>query len=83
MHLRIDSCGRIRCLYAEMISLGALGRLAISRGSHVEPDAQGNWFANLSPVHGPRLGPFAQRSEALQAETQWLEANWLLPSPTP
>ena len=83
MQLLIDSRGRIRCLYAETISLSALGRLAISRGSHVEPDAQGNWFADLSPVDGPRLGPFAQRSEALQAETQWLEANWLLPSATP
>jgi hypothetical protein len=27
--------------------------------------------------YGPRLGPFALRSEALAAEQHWLEANWL------
>lgn len=83
MHLLIDSSGRIRCLYAETISLSELGPLTISRGSHVEPDAQGNWFADLSPVRGPCLGPFPLRTDALTAEAQWLEANWLIPSHTP
>ena len=78
MHMVIAPDGTIRCLYGEELDFSALGRVAISRGSHVEPDEQGRWFADLSPVSGPRLGPFALRSEALAAEHQWLEANWLV-----
>jgi hypothetical protein len=43
----------------------------------VEADEQGHWFADLSSVSGPVLGPFNSRSQALQAELDWLEANWL------
>jgi hypothetical protein len=78
MKMVIAPGGNIRCLYGEELDFNALGRVTISRGSHVEPDEQGRWFADLSPVSGPRLGPFALRSEALAAEQQWLEANWLL-----
>jgi hypothetical protein len=82
MQLLIEPSGNIRCLYDESIDLAALGTVAISRGSHVEPIADGRWLADLSPVGGPFLGPFAVRSEALQAERHWLEANWL-PAPRP
>ena len=44
------------------------------------PTADGRWTADLRPVGGPVLGPFARRSEALEAERAWLEANWLTPS---
>jgi len=44
----------------------------------VEPDQQGRWWADLSPIRGPSLGPFTQRSEALAAEHAWLETNWLV-----
>jgi hypothetical protein len=77
MQLLIEPSGNVRCLYDESIDLAALGTVAISRGSHVEPTADGRWLADLSPVGGPCLGPFAVRSEALQAERDWLEANWL------
>jgi hypothetical protein len=73
----IDAQGRIRCLYDEAIDLHALGELTIVRGSHVEPTASGQWLVNLAPVHGPTLGPFQLRSQALQAEQAWLEQNWL------
>ncbi len=62
----------VRCLYDEAIDLAALGRLSITRASHVEPDDAGQWFADLAPVSGPRLGPFDRRSEALEAERAWL-----------
>jgi hypothetical protein len=71
--------GRIRCLYDESLALDELGQLQIQRGSHVEPDAAGQWQADLSPVGGPLLGPFAGRSQALAAERRWLETNWLDP----
>ena len=73
MILRVESAGRVEALYAEAIDLAALGELAIRRAGHVEPDGAGNWFADLSPVGGPRLGPFRLRSEALRAEEDWLD----------
>ena len=77
MQLLIDPGGQVRCLYEEAIDLTTLGSPTISRASHVEPDGQGNWWADLGPVQGPRLGPYPLRSEALQAERIWLESNWL------
>jgi hypothetical protein len=77
MQLLIDPGGTLRCLYDESIDLTSLGQLVIQRASHVEPDDTGQWWADLAPVHGPRLGPFAKRSEALRAEVSWLEQNRL------
>jgi len=79
MQLVIQPDGSVRCVYGEVINLHSLGNLDISRGSHVEPDLHGQWFADLSPVAGPRLGPFSKRSDALHAELAWLEAHWLNP----
>lgn len=78
MQLLIDPQGQIFCVYTEHLDLSALGTLSIRRGSHVEPDHQGRWWADLSPVRGPRLGPFQYRSAALAAEQAWLESDWLL-----
>ena len=77
MQLVIDPTGEVRCVYDEALPLAELGRLTIARGSHVEPDTAGLWTADLSPVGGPLLGPFATRSAALDAEREWLETNWL------
>ena len=43
--------------------------------SHVEPVGEGQWQADLSPVGGPLLGPYDTRTEAIQAEVDWLNAN--------
>jgi hypothetical protein len=77
MHLRIDPDGTVRCIYDEAIDLSSLGTPAIRRASHVEPDEHGSWWADLSAVNGPRLGPFPARTPALAAEHAWLEAHWL------
>jgi hypothetical protein len=77
MQLVVAPSGVVRCIYDETIDLAALGSLAISRASHVEPDQQGRWWADLSPVDGAVLGPFPNRSEALAAEHAWLESTWL------
>ena len=79
MQLLIFPGGTIRCVYAETIDLAEIGRVSISRGSHVEPDEFGRWFVDLAPVGGPQLGPFARRSDALNAEAEWLHTHWLLP----
>lgn len=81
MQLRVERDGNLRCVYDEAIDLTALGALTIRRASSVEPDRDGAWWADLSPLGGPRLGPFAQRSLALIAEVTWLERNWLEPPP--
>jgi hypothetical protein len=78
MQVVIDSTGLVRCLYDEELDLSCLGNLTIARASHVEPAKDGSWYADLSPVNGPVLGPFQRRSQALRAEVQWLECNWLV-----
>lgn len=75
MHLLISTTGDVRCIYNEAIPLQELGTISIQRASHVEPDTNGRWLADLSPVSGPLLGPFALRSEALAAEVAWLEQH--------
>jgi hypothetical protein len=77
MEIIISRRGHALAIYDEAIDLATLGHLSIRRASHVEPDDQGRWFADLVPVSGPRLGPFARRSEALDAERVWLDVNWL------
>jgi hypothetical protein len=80
MHLIVDSQGVVRGVYAEAIDLARLGDLSIRRASHVEPDGQGHWWADLGPVGGPMLGPFDRRSDALAAERCWLDDYWLAAS---
>jgi len=76
MQLLIRPDGVVQALYSEEFELAALGRLGIRRASYVEP--QGHlWYADLSLSGGPRLGPFATRSQAIGAETRWLEEHVL------
>jgi len=77
MQLIVQPGGTVHCLYGEELDLPQLGSLSIARGSHVEPTETGQWTADMFPVHGPILGPFSSRSEALTAERQWLETHWL------
>lgn len=78
MQLLVSPNGEVRCIYEEIIDLATLGPITISRASHVEPDSNGGWWADLAPVQGPKFGPFSLRSEALQAERAWLEKHWLV-----
>jgi hypothetical protein len=77
MILHAASDGTMRCVYDEAIPLSQLGPLSIRRASHVEPNPDGTWTADLSPVGGPQLENFPDRSSALKAEHDWLENNWL------
>jgi hypothetical protein len=72
MELVVDVCGDVRCIYDEALDLREIGRLTITRASHVEPDAEGNWWADMGPVDGPVLGPYGGRSDALEAERHWI-----------
>lgn len=79
MRLYVESDGRCQAIYDETLDLRQIGQTTISRASHVEPTSDGNWTADLSPVSGPLLGPFATRSQALDAEWAWLR-EWLIKS---
>jgi hypothetical protein len=72
MELVVDAGGSVRCIYDEALDLRELGTLQITRASHVEPDVEGFWWADMGPSGGPLLGPFRSRSEALEAEREWL-----------
>ena len=75
MELVVDAGGDVRCVYGEELDLREIGKLRITRASHVEPDRDGFWWADMGPVDGPVLGPHGNRSEALQAEREWLASN--------
>ena len=77
MELIIEPSGDLHCIYSEAIDLHSLGKPNITRASHVEPDPLGRWIADLSPVYGPKLGPFEKRTDVRAAEVQWLRDNWL------
>ncbi len=67
--------GDAQSIYDEAFDLSCLGEVQIQRASFVEPNERGRWFADLSPVHGPMLGPFDKRSLALEAEVTWLRLH--------
>jgi len=72
MKLIVKPGGRIVGVYSEELEYTALGKPTLRRASHVEPDINGDWYADMSPVNGPQLGPFPKRSSALDAELSWL-----------
>ena len=72
MELVVDAGGDVRCIYGEELDLREIGKLQITRASHVEPDRDGFWWADMGPVDGPALGPYGSRTETLQAERGWL-----------
>jgi hypothetical protein len=74
----------------ELAGLADEGVTSIRRVSHVEPvdlshsdgdiqpgDLPGDmgWEADMRPVNGPVLGPFATRGAALAAEVAWLKSQ--------
>jgi hypothetical protein len=75
MELVVSADGVARCIYGEELDLRELGKLQITRASHVEPDADGYWWADMGPSGGPVLGPFRNRTEALGAEREWLRRS--------
>ena len=68
----IATDGAVRFVYDDALApLLKAGRAVIRRASHVGPVGT-DWYADLGPVRGPLLGPFALREDALLAERRWL-----------
>ena len=62
MELVVGCDGVARRIYDEALDLREIGKLQITRASHVEPDGDGFWWADMGPVGGPVLGPYGWQS---------------------
>jgi hypothetical protein len=64
--------GTLKYIYDDsLLPLTKLGQATTKRASHVEPE-NNSWVVDLSPINGPKLGPFQLREQALQAERAWI-----------
>ena len=59
MVLVVDAEGDVRCVCGEALDQRELGRLQITRASHVEPDAEGSWWADMGLLMGRSWGLMA------------------------
>ena len=75
--LLITPDSTLRFIWEDALSpLLKLGESVIERASYVEPEGT-EWYADLHPAGGPKLGPFSLRQQALTAEINWLTQNQL------
>ena len=78
MGLVVRTGGDATCIYDEGLDLRKLGKLQITRASHVEPDAEGYWWADLGPVAGPVAGALRQQVSGVgggEAVVAWRSAG--------
>lgn len=73
--IHITAEGHLTFVWDDDLATVFDGKLSIKRASHVEPDDRGEWWADLSPVGGPKLGPYILRGTALHDERMWLNNN--------
>lgn len=75
VYIRPD--GTMQFIYSDALSplMQQALEKRILRVSHAEPDDEGNWRADLSPIGGPVSPPFALRQDALNWEIAWLEQH--------
>lgn len=70
---KISKGGTITAIYSDLhADLMAEGKAVVKRASHVEPNENGEWLADMVPVGGGVLGPFHLRQDALDAEHEFL-----------
>jgi hypothetical protein len=66
--IKITPVGTIHFIYQDALRpLLTAGEVTIRRASHVEPNPDGQWTADLTPMRGPVLGPYLTRADALTA----------------
>lgn len=79
IEMTIQEDGTIKAIHNDALApLYDESKTEIKRASHVEPvngGEQVNWVADMSPLNGPKLGPYRLRSDALEAEVEWLKQN--------
>lgn len=69
--------GVVRYVYNDVIHkhMSTLGEATIKRATHVEPDENGMWYADLSPVGGEKITGFKTHKEAIDFELKWLSKH--------
>ena len=81
LELFVRPGGRVACVHSDEAAafLRRLGQgpPATRRASHVEPNDDGTWRADLAPSGGPVLSPYETRAEAVAAELSWIRENVL------
>lgn len=76
MQVIVGNDGTLRFIYDDaLLSLKECGDFKVTRASHVEPNGDGEWEADLSPVGGPVLGPYDTRNQALEEEVRWIKGK--------
>lgn len=71
----IDPSGVVRGLYTDNVDLLTLGPLRVTRASEVEFDPVRQGWVVMILDSGERLGPFARRDRAIEAEIDLLTAR--------
>ena len=78
MKIAIKPNGELEMIYSdEFLGILSEGTSSIQRASHVEPAVDNTWTADMSPVGGGCLSGFTTRQEALNAEVDWLNTQYL------
>ena len=74
----IGNDGIARFIYDDAV-MGVMNEISekvcVKRASHVEPDENGLWFADMAPVGGEKFIGFKTRQEALDFEVDWLNQH--------
>lgn len=75
MGVYISPDGTLRFVWDDKLQiLTDLGQCNSVRVSDVESIGS-RWYADLRRIGGPRLGPFALRSDAIRSEVQYIEGR--------
>ena len=74
----VNNEGLTSTIYDEKVEnfdFEAIGEYRIARAGRVEPDANNNFYVDLSIVDptAPQLGPFRTKTEAVAAEVAYIE----------
>lgn len=82
VRLKVDTTGKVTGIYSDDYDFDVHGEnKKIRRASEVEPNAEGQWEADMSLLGaehvGVILGPFAQRAEAINAEVEYIAKHLL------
>lgn len=77
LQIVVGKKGKIRFIHDDDLAaaMAPIGKATTQRASHVEPDTNGKWKVDLSPVGGPVLKGFTRRDHASNAEVKWLKRH--------
>lgn len=76
--IKVTPSGAWHFIYQERLKpLLGRGHAVMTRASYVNPQSDGSWTADLTPLKGPVLANFPTRQHALDAEEHWITHHWI------